>query len=752
MIRIHCSLLLVSWMLAIQLLPAQPLPDHNLSTAKIPASWDEGLPLGNGMVGALVWHNGTSLRLSLDRADLWDERSATDFSRLKYDWVYRQVLDTNYAVVQLYGDVPYEEIAWPTKIPGAALEFNLPADATSELDIRTAVATIKWKSGMRLRTFVHASRNFGMFEINNAPEGLAPKLLPPAYQAGKKAGTANSVEGQSLERLGYRQGTVSQSENGITYIQEGALGFRYEVTVAWKKVGKKLIGAWSIASATDPNKVNGSAMTECQNAIQEGFEGVLKTHLDWWTGYWNKSKVKLPDPILDRQYHLEMYKLGCVARPGAPAITLQSVWTADNGKLPPWKGDFHHDLNTQLSYWPSYSGNHTDLAASFTDWLWEVREENKKYTKEFFNRNGLNVPGVTTLQGKPMGGWIQYSFSPTVSAWLAQHFFWQWLYTGDEKFLNERAYPYVRDVATFLDEIMIRENGMRKLPIGSSPEYNDNRVTAWFRVWTNYDLSLVRNLFSMAARMSKAASVPAEEKRWEAILAELPQLDANETGLTIAPGQNLNESHRHIAHLMALHPLGTLNPEDEASRHLISQSLRHLEKKGTDWWTGYSFSWAACLYARAHEGEAAARQLEIFARNFCLPNSFHANGDQQTGKYSRFRYRPFTLEGNLAYAQGVHEMLLQSHEGFIEIFPAVPATWRDIRFERLRTEGAFLISAQRKSGSINEVTVQATVDGRCRLRLPGQWSNGSTVITRESGEILYLDLKAGDQVTMRPVR
>ncbi len=150
----------------------------------------------------------------------------------------------------------------------------------------------------------------------------------------------------------------------------------------------------------------------------------------------------MPDNQLEKQYYLEMYKFGCVARSNTPPISLQAIWTADNGNLPPWKGDYHHDLNTQLSYWPGYTGNHLDLTASYTNWLWEIKEVNKKWTKHYFGVDGLNVPGVTTISGKEMGGWIQYSMSPTTATWIAQHFYWQWKYGMDNKFLKERAGPY----------------------------------------------------------------------------------------------------------------------------------------------------------------------------------------------------------------------------------------------------------------------------------------------------------------------
>ena len=143
-----------------------------------------------------------------------------------------------------------------------------------------------------------------------------------------------------------------------------------------------------------------------------------------------------------------------------------------------------------------------------------------------------------------------------------------------------------------------------------------------------------------------------------------------------------------------------------------------MEKTGTDEWCGYSFSWAASLYARAKQGDSAAKELKIFASNFCSPNSFHLNGDQKGGQYSKFTYRPFTLEGNFAFAQGLQEMLLQSYSGVIEIFPAIPASWKDVSFNNLRAEGAFLISAVKTNGTIDEVKVRAEQGGTLHLKLP----------------------------------
>jgi alpha-L-fucosidase 2 len=146
------------------------------------------------------------------------------------------------------------------------------------------------------------------------------------------------------------------------------------------------------------------------------------------------------------------------------------------------------------------------------------------------------------------------------------------------------------------------------------------------------------------------------------------------------------------------------------------------------------------LYARALEGEHAARALKDFATCFTLPSSFHVNGDQSgTGK-SKFTYRPFTLEGNFAFASGIHEMLLQSHTGIVRIFPAIPESWKEVSFQTLRTEGAFLVSATRENGACTRVEIFAEKGGLLRLEDPFSEKSGKHVLEfhMEEGETRIL--------------
>lgn len=698
---------------------------HDMQFDKLAPRWDEAVPLGNGVLGALIWQKGDHLRFSLDRADLWDMRPMKGLHRkeFSYQWVIGQVNKKDYTPVQQYFDAPYDREPAPSKIPGGALEFDTKswgAVQSVHLTLSNALCEVHWANGARLKTFVAADKPLGWFRFENVSADVVPQLLAPQYQ-GAVTNSGDPVGGDDLSRLGYQQGSIVKTGNSITYHQAGWNGFTYDINVRWKKINATTIeGVWSISSQYPGQPVNAKADKVTAAAATTDFTRQLATHSSWWQRFWSKSAIHVPDTLLEKQWYLEQYKFGAAARKDAPPISLQAVWTADNGRIAPWKGDYHHDLNTQLSYWPSYSANHLEEAMGYLNHLEKNKANYQRYTKTYFGAAGIAVPGVTTLDGTEMGGWIQYSLSPTVSSWLAQHYYLQWRYSMDQRFLKEKAYPWLKGAATFLESITVKNaDGHRQLKISSSPEINDNSLDAWFPQNTNYDLALMKFTFSKAAELATELKLTSEAAHWNKILAEFDDfaLTANQE-LMFAPTMAYNQSHRHFSHMMAIHPLGIIRWEDGARAQAIIKNSIHLtDSIGPDYWCGYSYSWMANLKARAKDGEGAAKDLQIFARAFCSINSFHLNGDQTKTGLSKFQYRPFTLEGNFAFAAGLQEMLLQSYAGFIAIMPAIPASWNDVSFENLRAEGAFLLSAK-KDGQVTEVKIVAEKGGRTRLKLP----------------------------------
>jgi alpha-L-fucosidase 2 len=731
----------------------QPGRHQNLSFEELATTWDEGIPLGNGMLGALIWEKEGKLRFSLDRADLWDLRPTANLDNK--NWTFKWVIDrwknNQYQEVQQMFDLPYDRDPGPSKIPAGALEFNISAKVKRvELILSKGLCEVEWANGMKMETFVHATKQEGWFKFSGIKENILPSIVPPPYHLSAQSGEDNPVTGQDLRRLGYPAGDLTVEKEFISYTQEGWNGFTYRIKVQWKSEGDVLIGHWNI-QVLNKNEPASVALTE-EKISTPKYLDILKTHKNWWLDYWKQCSIDIPDSILLKQWYLEQYKFGAANGNGAPPISLQAVWTADNGKLPPWKGDFHNDLNTQLSYWPAYSANKLGQSMGFIDWLEKNKPVFESYTKQYFQTNGVNVPGVSTFAGSPMGGWIQYSFGPTVSAWIAHHYYLQWRYSMDRTFLSEKAYPWLEKVAIYLMEVsLLDEKGIRKLPLSSSPEIFNNSRQAWFSTMTNFDLGLVKWLFSKTSELAIELNKPEDAVKWKQIEGEWGELDVDDSsGLTFAKDFPYDASHRHFSHLVAFHPLGLVDvSKGEKDKQIIQNTINTLDKYGSSQYCGYSFSWLGNVKARNFDGIGAAKALRIFAEHFCLKNSFHANGDQSKLGYSTFTYRPFTLEGNFAFAAGVQEMLMQSHAGFIHLFPAIPPSWKTVSFHKMRTEGAFLVSANLSGGKVEKVQIEATVSGVLKIKNPfEQHSFKSSISFIKEEEMLVFNLSKGDILTL----
>ncbi len=731
------------------------LSKHDLLFPDLAKSWDEGIPLGNGVIGALVWQKEERLRMSLDNIYLWDNRPREDLygPEYKFSWVYEHWKNDTYKTVQDKFDVPYQKAVGPSKIPGAALEFNISnfgkVDST-RLSVTDAVTLVNWENGIQLKTFVNAAKNIGWFRFKGVAENFKPVLIPPAYNI--ETDSLAPVASNDLRLLGYEKGVINKSNNTISYTQKGWGDFKYKVSVSWVYNKGVLEGCWSIsAHDQDTNQVGASNVVS--EGMSRGIEADFATHKAWWKSFWSKSTITIPDQIIEKQWYLEQYKFGSAARNGSPPISLQAVWTADNGKLPPWKGDYHHDLNTQLSYWPSYSANHLDLEVGYLNWLISCKDTFKKYAKQYYESNGLAVPGVSSIKGAPMGGWIQYAFGPTVSGWLSQHFYLHWRYSMDKDFLKNKAYPWIKEVALFFNDISITNaKGLRQLPISASPEIYDNSKQAWFGETTNFDLAIIRWAYKKAAELATELGYLGEAQKWQNMLQQWPSYAIHETeGLMLAPEHRYKESHRHFSHLMAFHPLGLIDySKGSSDKAIINNTINHLVATGSDYFTGYSFSWLANLQARAFNGEAAAETLRIFSENFCLPNSFHVNGEQHNKGYSKLKYRPFTLEGNFAFASAVQEMLIQSHSGTIQIFPAIPKHWSNVSFNSLRAEGAFLVSAKREQGKVTQVFIRSEKGGVLKLKNPFKNNNFTVNATYTlKNDVIHIETASQEQINIK---
>lgn len=713
-----------------QNLPQGPGSDQNLKLKAPVSSWDDALPLGNGLMGGLLWGEGTKLRLSLDRGDLWDERTHGEkewWAKYTYAKGTAMIAAGKSGVVNGWWDGPYNGVT-PTKLPAGRLEINLAPGTkmeSFELNLASAEGWVHLADQSRVSAFFSADEHVALVRI--------PGAVPVSYElipsGAAPAGNAGPSSGGAVKKLGYPAAEHGQKGLAKWYVQDAAEGFQYCVCVQTVRVGNETLLAVAVTSTNDGSSPLDLAWKRCQGALRKGYDAMLKPHVAWWKTFWEQSAISLPavDAHILRQYYIVQYFHGAASRRGAPPMPLQGVWTADNGGLPPWKGDYHNDLNTQMTYIAYQCAGHFNEGLSYLDFLWDRRGIFQDFAQDFYGTKGLACPGVMSLAGQPLGGWGQYSMSPTMSAWSAHLFYLHWRYTMDNQFLRERAYPWVSDVGEcMLGLLEPNEDGVLVLPLSSSPEIFDNSARSWLEPNSNYDLMCLKMLFLSLQEMADACGKKAEAKKWAAAATELGDYHTDDKEmLLINRTEPLPGSHRHLSNLMGLHPFNLLTIEGgEQDVKRIDASLKDWDSKGTGAWTGYSFSWYSCLRARVGQAEEALRYLDIYASAFVTRNGFHVNGDQTKSGFSGFTYRPFTLEGNFLAAQAVQEMMLQSWSAtpgkrdteVIRVFPAMPWRWHDAAFRDLRVEGGHRVSAVRENNATTWIRVVVGRDSTVRIR------------------------------------
>ncbi len=700
--------------------------------------WDEAVPLGNGLTGCLVWGERNQLSFSFDRGDLWDNRIPGELEEpgFTYANIRRLVKERNNKELSRLTLKPFN-CPYPTKLPGVRLELEIKPGFNAEtfnLDMARAVCTVEPVCGKPVILFTSATKPVTLIRC---PEYVRASLSVPA----------------SLKLLRYPEPQTSCEGDNLWWRQKTVGELEYGAYTAVKKMNGEYLIAISFTSNEDNQDFMALAKKQAQEALEKGFADMLAEHERWWSNFWSVSDIDLPDVEYQRYYYLTQYFYGSASRKGYPPMPLQGLWTADEGGLPPWKGEFANDLNVQMTYWACYTSGRFGCGESLTDFLFNLSPVHRDFAKDFYGVEGLLIPGAMGLKGQPLGGWAPYSLSPAMSIWLLQNSYLQWRYTMDKKFLTEKCYPYCKEVSVAIEALLKEdEHGRLKLPLSSSPEIHDDSPRAWLTPNSNNDQALLIWMAEVMLEMTKTMKMKRDIRHWEMFRSKLDGLAVDENHvLRLSPKESLNESHRHHAHLLAIYPLGVLHVENSLhDKEVVIASLDHLKKLGTKLWVGFSFPWASCLEARAGRANEAFNYLDAFINAFTSPNGFNLNGDQSGKGYSSYTYRPFTLEANFGAGQAIHEMLLQSWGSKIRIFPAVPLKWQDVRFRDLRAEGGFMVTAERKAGKTVSVRIKASVDSNLTLKdpfdsIPVKWNHK----VKKVGEYYECRLKAGEELINR---
>ena len=672
--------------------------------------WDAGIPTGDGKLGSLIYGDGP-IRISVDRIDLWDNRP--NEQTFEEGFNYKNLVklarsgvagnDEDWAEHHRLFDRLSHITPYPSKITAGRLTLDFHEksdDIHSYLDMNTAVADITFPSGVGMRIFNSAIRHIGVARVKGDFE---LDIHIPDYISGDENGMCalNTGLDEDAENwcLQYPRSKVERDGDFTYYVQKTHTDYTYTVTALSKKQGEYTYLYYTVATTDDTPDVLSFAKAELLSAYEVGFDELLHEHIAWWKNYNRKSSLTIPDKLVEFVYNASNYYFASTSRKGYYPMALQGVWTADNDSLPPWKGDYHFDTNVQVSYQHYLKANRMSEGEVIVDYLWNMRAAYKKYAKEFFGVDGYLLPSCSTIDGQQIGGWAMYSFAPIMTVWMIQSLDEYYLYTGDEKFLRTRLYPIFRDTGKAIRALMEERDGKLYLPLSSSPEIYHNNKESYLEPNSNFDLALLIYLYTKLRDYS--VKLGKDPKKYEEILSKLDPIAVNDAGvIMLDKNQKLPESHRHFSNTMCIYPLHLINYDTAENKRIINSTIEDLEEMGTGWWCGFSYGMMAQVYAMAGRGNAAYMRLWEFCKFFCDKNGFHFNGDYKRYGISRFTTKPFTLEANYCYCDALQEMLLQEHEGFVNLLPAIPDEWDSLEFKKFRSYGGLLVSLKYKNGKI----------------------------------------------------
>ncbi len=649
------------------------------------------------------------LRISVDIAGLWLRRRPEE--KLDKEFTYAKLVELarkgDVAETRRIFDTPYARPT-PTKIPAGHLFLDgLPQGSyQASLDLGTALAFFSQKGTTILCAFLCMGRPVGVLMLPEAYRDAELTVERPSFGNGTQAAEAgNSVSPGSLQQLAL--------PDAIPETEDGMIGFSQKVddrtaySLLCKKIGTTLY--YTAVQAENVEKASQLAKLELCAAEDMGAEKLLQQHKRWWQQYWGKSSLQLPDETLEQLWYRANYFLAAGSEPGNAPMPLQGVWCADDDQLPPWKGDYHNDLNTQFTYCHYLTANHPEQGKVFLDYLWSLRPQAAKFARAFYGTAGECLPSVMDIDGGALGGWPMYSLSPTNQIWLCQMFYEYYRLTGDKEFLRTRVEPYFTATAACLEELLHEgPDGKLVLPVSSSPEIHDDEAASWLTPNSNYDLALLHYLFQTLVQIEY--QLGKSRSHWRAMDAKLAPLSVDaKTGLMLSPDETLQETHRHFSHAMAIEPLCMLRYENPQDRSVIDATVDHLVHLGSGQWVGFSFGWMALLQITRNNGKGALYELHRFAEHFLSRNGFHLNGDYKNSGVCDFHYRPFTLEADFLAAHAVQKMLLRSEKNHIEVLPACPQGWKNepVAFQNLRAENGLLISYQRTADGKHSLTVKS---------------------------------------------
>lgn len=707
--------------------------------------WEEALPLGNSRLGAMVYGIPQREELQLNEETIWgggpyrnDNPKALaalpEIRQLVFDGKSGQAdkLINETFFTKTHG-MPYQTAGSVVlTFPGHQAFQNY----YRELDISKAVATTRYTANgvnYTRETFVSFADNVVIMRVTASKKGAIHFVMGYANRAEHKIfkkGDVLVLEGKGSEHEGiagkiiYQTHTFVKNEGGKVEVSDST------ISVSGATVATVYI---SIGTNFKDYKTVGSGQAEkaasyLAAAIKKNYDAAIRKHSDMYAKQFNRFKLDLgtvteaskentvkriadfhatQDPsLVTLLFQFGRYLLICSSQPGGQPANLQGIWC--NSMRPPWDSKYTININAEMNYWPAEVTNLSETHQPFIQMVKELSESGRETAKVLYGAEGwvahhnTDIWRVTSpIDFAAAGMW------PTGGAWVSQHLWEHYLFTGDKKYLAS-VYPAMKGSADFFLSSLVKhpQYGWMVVNPSISPEHGP------ISAGCTMDNQLV---FDILTRTALANEILGEDASYRARLLDMvkklpPMQIGKYTQLQewLEDKDDPKEDHRHVSHLYGLFPSDQISPY--TTPQLFEAARNSLVYRG-DMATGWSIGWKVNLWARLLDGDHA---YKIIRNMLTLAGNNNPEGRTYPNMFTA--HPPFQIDGNFGLTAGVAEMLLQSHDGAVHLLPALPGAWKTGAVSGIVARGGFEIAMKWQDGELAEATVLSKLGGNLRLR------------------------------------